>query len=404
MSVEVRPCATKEELVDAAGAITFYFGGGRDETWPDRWLRNFELDRMLAAFVEGAIVGGAGAFTFDLTVPGGMLPCAGVTIVGVLPTHRRRGILRAMMRAQLDDVRERGEPLALLWASEAAIYRRFGYGLASLSAAIEVPRERTAFREPLEPAGRLRHVGFDEALELFPQAYDRVQRATPGMFARGRSWWEARRLYDPENRRQGGGEHVRSVLEVDGRVDGYALYRLHWSMDGGVATTTMNVIEAVAATPEATAALWRYLLDVDWVATIKADLLPVDHPLLLLLAEPRRAGFRLGDALWLRLVDVGAALSGRGYARDGRIVLDVRDSFCPWNDGRWTLEGGEARRGGGDADLSLDVQDLASVYLGGFTFAELGRAGRVEEVRPGAVRDADELFRSEVAPWCPEIF
>jgi predicted acetyltransferase len=162
--------------------------------------------------------------------------------------------------------------------------------------------------------------------------------------------------------------------------------------------------EAIAATPEAMREFWRYLLDIDWTQTISAMLLPPDHPLFLLLAEPRRAHYRVWDGLWVRVVDVGAALSGRSYAQGGSVVFDVRDAFCSWNEGRWKLEDGEASRTEDDPDLGLDITALGSVFLGGFTFAELRRACRVEELRPGAVAQADAMFRTDVVPWCPEIF
>ena len=404
MTYEVRPVANRDELLGAAGAITTYFGRQPDEQWAERWLRNFELERMHGAFDDGRAVGGAGAFGFRMTVPGAVLPTAGVTIVGVLPTHRRRGILTAMMRAQLDEFRERGETLAALWASEAPIYGRYGYGLASLHLDLKLPHERDAFRDRHEPHGSVRLVGEAEALELIPQVYDRVQAATPGMYERPRSWWEHRRLFDPPERREGGGPQLRAVLDVDGRPEAYALYHHHPSWEGFSHSSRLRVVEAMGATPAATAAMWRYLFDVDWIATVEASLLPVDHPLLLLLAEPRRARFHVLDALWLRLVDAAGALSGRGYAADGRVVFALRDSFCPWNEGTWVLEGGEARRTDAEPDLALDAADLAGPFLGGFTFAELRRAGRVEELREGAVAAADALFRPDVAPWCPEIF
>jgi predicted acetyltransferase len=166
----------------------------------------------------------------------------------------------------------------------------------------------------------------------------------------------------------------------------------------------VRAIEVIAATPEATVSLWRFLLDIDWTKAVTTWLLPVDHPLFLLLARPNQARLRLGDGLWARLVDVGAALSARTYAGDGTVVLDVRDEVCPWNEGRWRIEGGEASRTDDAADLALDVADLGSVYLGGFSFRELGRAGRVEELVQGAIDRADSIFRTDVAPWCPEIF
>ena len=194
------------------------------------------------------------------------------------------------------------------------------------------------------------------------------------------------------------------MLEVDGEPQGYALYRLHVSFGNLGPETRLKTQEVVAVSPAATASIWRYLLDVDWTKTVSAGLLPVDHPLLLLLARPNLSRPTLSDALWLRLVDVGAALSGRSYEGDGTVVFDVRDAFCPWNEGRWRVGGGEAARTDADADIALDVAELGSVYLGGFTFRDLRQAGRVEELRGGAVARADALFRTAAPPWCPEIF
>jgi predicted acetyltransferase len=404
--MEIRTCRNVEELRDATAPISHYFGRERpDEAWTERWTKNFEVERMHAAFEGDSIVGGAGSFGLRMTVPGGAaLPTAGVTVVGVLPTHRRRGILRAMMRAQLDDVRERGEPLAALWASEETIYGRYGYGLASLSLGVEIERVHGAFRPGLERVGQVRLVDADEAARLMPPVYDTVQRLTPGMYERSATWWERRLLADPPEFRFGGGPKLYAVLEVDGEPQAYALYRLHVSFGNLGPETKLRTIEVLGTTPAATASIWRYLLDVDWTQTLAAQLLPVDHPLLLLIARLNLSRPTISDGLWVRLVDVGAALSGRSYAGQGAVVLDVRDEFCEWNAGRWIVEGGEAARADAEADLALDAADLASVYLGGFTFRELWRAGRVEELRTDALLRADALFRTDVAPCCPEIF
>ena len=164
------------------------------------------------------------------------------------------------------------------------------------------------------------------------------------------------------------------------------------------------VLEALGATPQATTEMWRYLLDVDWMGSITGQLLPVDHPLLVLLAEPRRMGFRIGDGIWIRLVDVGAALAARSYAADDPLVFDIADAFCPWNEGRWRLAGRKVDRTDEEPDLRCDVAVLGAAYLGGITFRQLADGGRVEELRDGAVARADRLFRSDRAPWCPEIF
>jgi predicted acetyltransferase len=405
--MKIRTCTSVEELRDAVGVIVHYFGRDKpDDDWVERWLSVFELERMLAAVDDdGSIVGGTGAFGLRLTVPGGaQLPAAGVTVVGVLPTHRRRGVLRSMMRAQLDDVHERGEPLATLWASEETIYGRYGYGLASLNAQFDVDKSYSAFRPGVETVGRVRLVDLEAAAELLPPIYDAVQRVTPGMYERSEAWWRNRQLVDPENFRFGGSPKHVAVLEVDGEPQAYAMYRLHVAFGDLGPETKLRTIEVIGLTPAATASIWRYLLDVDWTKTVSAGLQPVDHPLLLLLARPNFSKPTLSDGLWIRLVDVGAALSGRGYADDGSLVFDVRDSFCPWNEGRWRLEGGKAARTDDGADIALDVSDLGSVYLGGFTFRDLQRAGRLDELTHGAVYSADATFRTEGFPWCPEIF
>jgi predicted acetyltransferase len=359
---------------------------------------------MQAARDDGTIIGGAGAFPFEMTVPGGQVKCAGVTVVGVYPTHRRRGALTAMMRAQLDDVRERGEPIAALWASEERIYTRYGYGLASWTGEVALLRAHSGYALPFEPDGRIRIVDADEAKQLLPRVYERWLEQTPGGFARDEAWWENRILFDPPDRRQGRGPRRYAVLERDGEPAAYALYRHAPKFEEGVSRAALAVAEALAVDAHALASIWRYLLDVDWTEKVEAFLLPIDHPLFLLLAEPRRLRFRIGDGLWVRLVDVGAALSQRSYAADGPVVLELEDAFIPDNAGRWKLDGGEPSRTDADPEIRLDVRDLGSVYLGGVTFAELQRGLRITELKPGAVARADAIFRTDRAPWCPEIF
>lgn len=194
------------------------------------------------------------------------------------------------------------------------------------------------------------------------------------------------------------------VLELDGEPAAYAIYRTHFSFDGGFASSRLVVREALGATPGATAAIWRFLLDVDWMAVVETSLAPPDHPLLLLLANNRRARYRMSDALWVRVVDLPAALSGRAYGEGGPLVLEVRDAVCEWNDGRWRLEGGECSRTDDEPDLALDVAALGSAYLGAVSFTELRAALQVEELREGAVKRADAVFAWRPLPWCLEIF
>jgi predicted acetyltransferase len=361
-------------------------------------------ERVHAAFEGDKAVAGSAAFAFDLTVPGGRVKAAGVTVVGVLPTHRRRGYLRAMMRSLTDTARERGEPVAVLWASEDTIYGQFGYGIASMSAEIDVPRQHAEAFAHIDTPGQARLVPLDEAEPLVAPVYECVARETPGMFARSSEWWQDRLLIDHPWLRRGGGALQCAVWEVDGRAAAYAFYRLNQMFERGSSTGNIFVVEAMGDSPQATHAIWRYIFGIDWLARVKAGILPLDHPLLLSLAAPRRLNFLLRDGLWVRLIDVGAALSARGYATDGSIVIDVADEFCPWNAGRWRIGRGGVEKTTAEADLACDVSSLGCVYLGGFTFAQLARSMRVRELRPGAIVRADALFHSDRAPWCPEIF
>ena len=405
MTWTVRPVTDLEEFVDALGAISHYFGSERDLERAERFSKVLPLERMHATFDGDRIVGGAGAFPFQLTVPGGPIACGGVTVVGVLPTHRRRGVLTAMMRAQLEDIRDRGEPIAALWASEEVIYRRFGYGLASFVGEIELASGYSGLRQAPDPAATSRLITLEDAKTLLPPVYDRVRATTPGMFGRTKDWWELRPLDDPPDRRQGGGVKNALLLELDGKPAGYALYRFHPKFEAGAMAGHVEVIEALADGPVATRELWRILLDMDWKATLKAFLLPIDHPLQHQLVYPRRMRMRIGDGLWVRLVDVGAALSARAYGGDGPVVLEVEDSFLPENGGQWRIAGGKAERTEDDADVALDVGELGSAYLGGFTFAELVRAGVVRELNEGGAARADAVFLTAAPkPWCPEIF
>ena len=216
MSFEIRTCGP-EDFPGALTPIMHYFGRKPGAELAERFGPVLPPDRIHAAFDDGAVVGSGGAFPLETSVLGGFVNAAGVTLVGVLPTHRRRGILRQLMRAQLDDVHERGEPMAYLWASEDALYGRFGYGVASFSGNIELRRDRAAFDRELEPAGTVRFVEVDEAIEPFSEIQRRVAAQHPGMFVRTPEWWRSRRLADPEWGREGGGEMVRALLEGEGR-------------------------------------------------------------------------------------------------------------------------------------------------------------------------------------------
>lgn len=395
--MELRP-ATREEFDEFSRAAMWAFHIELTDTDREYYSKIHQPKRSLAWFDDGRIVGTTSAFTRALTVPGATVPCAAVAAVSVAPTHRRRGLLTAMMRRQLDDLRDRGEPLAALWASEGAIYGRFGYGIAALQVSMVARRPAARLAVAPEDAEPLVAGLAGDHVEAMRAVHDRVRVGRPGMLDRPGPWWPDR-LYDPESRRDGA-EPLHAVLADDG----YALYavKAHGGDDGP--DGEVRIRELVAATRESHARLWAFLLDQDLTATTSWHQAPLDEPLFLMLANARAVRRTLGDGLWVRLVDVAAALSVRAYATDVDVVLEVRDSFCPWNEGRYHLTGDECTRTDADADLALDVDTLASAYLGGTTLAELGAAGRVRELTPGALARASRALRGDVAPWCPETF
>jgi len=406
VALRIRTVRDLDEHAAAFAAIGHYFGWAPTRDDAERFLPLLPAERMHAVFDSGDIVAGAGAFPFGLTVPGGVLPCAGVTVVGVLPSHRRRGLLRRMMDTQLRDIRERGEPIAALWASEETIYGRFGYGLASLSHNIDAERHGVAIRRELPRDGSMRLVTNDEALRVFPRLYERVGRTRPGMIVRSRDWWSIRRLDDRPEIRRGGGPLVRALLERDGRPAGYALYRL--VQEGSTPETwtkTIRVGEALGVDDAATRDVWRFLLEIDWTDRVTAQHLPVDHPLPLLVDRINKLRLTVWDALWLRVVDVPAALAGRRYASAAPVTVEVAsDPHFPENVGRWTIEGGKVRRAGRRPDVRVEIDGLGSAFLGGISFAQLASAGQAEEGTRGGIDRADAAFGASAAPWCAEIF
>ena len=401
----IRACTSLSEMSAAFAPIWHYFGHlPPSEEATKHFHRVLTPERTIAAFDGARATAGSAAFDFDLTVPGGSVKAAGITVVGVLPTHRRRGLLTQLMRANIDAARERGEPVAVLWPSEDTIYGRFGYGMASQSAEIDAPRDRMGPYRDIDTSGEMRLVSLGDAESLVAPVYTRVARQTPGMFARSAAWWQDRLLIDYPWRRQSNGALQCAVLEIGGEAAAYAFYRCNPGFERGSSTGNVLVVEAMGVDAAATHAIWRYLFGIDWLARVKAYFLPMDHPMLLSLAEPRRLNFLVREGIWVRLIDVGAALAARTFNAGEPVVIEVTDVFCPWNAGRWRVGQNGAERTEAAADLACDVQSLGCVYLGGFSFAELSRALRVAELRPGGIARADVLFATSAKPWCPELF
>ncbi len=372
--------------------------------------KGLEWDRVVGAFDGDQQVGTAGAYSFRLTVPGGEVGAAGVTAVGVVPTHTRRGVLRRMMTWLVAQARERGEPVAVLGASEAAIYQRFGYGMATLQSQFDLETVRATFLRPVEMPGTVRYVDSDEATRLFPAIYDSMRRRTPGALSRTDTFWRWGMAHDAEFMRRDNGPKSIALLEVDGEPRAYAIYRIKADWDARGPRHILSVLEVIGQDAASEQAMWQWIMRIDLIATVKTYRGPVPHPLQLQLTEPRRLGVTMNDGMWLRILDVGAALEARSYLGAGSLTFDLSDDFCPWNTGPWrlTVPGGgaaatvvpaEAGAARSVADLALDVSALSTLYLGSFSFAELSRAGRVTELRPGGIAAADALFATAVKPW-----
>ena len=363
-----------------------------------------KLERAVGAFDDGRAVGFSASYEFDLTVPGGAaVPTAGVTWVAVLPSHRRRGILRRSMEQLFRDAGEQGEPLAALYASEAAIYGRFGFGIATHWVTLNGESRRIAFRDDPGASGVVRLVDEQEAFAAFPAIYEQVRSHRTGMLSRTEHWWRRHRLADYEHWRRGASKRFYALLELDGEPSAYALYRVKDEWDDGYPKGQVRVHESVATSPDAARELWRYLFSIDLTTRVQAELVDPASPLFFQVVDPRALHLSHRDGLWLRLLDVEEALRRRSYEGEDELIVDVRDEVLPENHGRYRI-GARVERTDDQPDLALDVADLGSVYLGGFGVAELALAGRVNELRPGAVARADALFRTPIPPHCPEVF
>lgn len=371
-----------------------------------------EADRTLGAFDGDELVGTAGAFTLDLAVPGGRLPAAGVTYVGVTPTHRRRGVLSSMMQRQLHDIHDRGEPVAVLWASESSIYGRYGYGLASRRMDIEVERVHARLRSDLivDESVELRLVS-PAAMRAEVEAIERaVVDERPGQFVRDARWIETV-LADLECRRHGRSETQGVLATRDGRPVGYATYspktgsvRGHALADGDVTVLAQRALD-----PGADLALTRLLLSLDLMRRLRWWNQPIDGALSHVLADPRQARSIVSDGLHARIVDVRSALSGRRYARPIDATIAVTDDRCPWNAGTWRLVAGAdgvatCERTDAAADVTLETEALGAVYLGGTPLTTLASAGRVGTTDPLRLNDLSLAFGWSRQPWCPVIF
>jgi predicted acetyltransferase len=421
----IRPIAENDlPAVHAVQEHAFHAGPPSDQVRA-RLHARIEYERTMAAFDGGMIVGTAGAYSFRMRVPGALAAVAGVTLVGVLPTHRRRGILASLMRQQLDDLHERGEAVAALFASEAGIYGRFGYGRASWHAAFSLRRGEgdMAPGVPSDEGLRLRIAEPESARAELAKVYEAVLDERPGFFARSDAWWDRALADEPEFR--GEASPLRCVVAEDpSGPRGYALFSglERWDEDALLPDGLIEIREVVTADPAATAAVWGDLLSRDLTTEFHAPLRPVDDPLLYLLADPRRVRTRVTDGLWVRLVDVADALAQRRYACPVDVVIEVTDDTCAWNHGRWRLTtdtaarsvpgagvpqdgvGATCERTTGPADIAVPAWALGAAYLGGTRLGPMAAAGLVTELRPGTLAPLSAALSWDPAPWCPLLF
>jgi predicted acetyltransferase len=376
-----------------------------DENIAD-WKATTEMDRTLAAFDADQAVGTAAAHSFELTVPGSrQVAAAGVTAVAVRTTHKRRKILTSLMRRQLTDVANRGEPLAILLASESVIYGRFGYGLSSSHLGIEIDPAHGKFARSVADTGRFRQLDTDAAAKVLPGLFDASRKRNPGDVDRSQAWWD---IYfkDPEHERQGASGLFFVVHEsAKGKADGYFAYRVKNEWRHGLPGNEVRVNDIVADDPTVYAATWRYALDIDLCGGVIAWGRPIDEPLRWLLADPRRLRTTVnGDFLWTRIVDVPTALANRRYTGAGSFVLEVTDEFLGFGTGRFALDGSPTDASCAatkkKADIALSIADLGAIYLGGHAPSTLARAGRIEERTKGALARADAMFVTHPSPYC----
>lgn len=406
MGVEIAPVGSDQvETFLRTSGLAFGFDV-ENEGRITRFAELCEWDRTRVAYDGTEMVGTSGAFSLDMTVPGSTMACGGTTIVSVLPTHRRRGILRAMMDAHLADVRDRAEPIAALWASDSAIYGRFGYGCAATGVDIEVECDHSEFHRLAPNASPIRLIDKDEAEDLLPPFYDSTRLDYPGHFARSELWWTHRRFIDERDTRQGATAYRYAVAEVDGQLTGYVQYRFKEDWRENHGRGSVKVRELLGADAGAWAGLWRYLLDHDLIEKVAADDRSADDPIFELLAGRRRAKAVATDSLWVRIMDTKAALEGRRYSGLADLAVELHDPL-DGTTSTWRLdlhpEGGNVSPDDQEPDVSMDLEDLGACFMGWSRFETLHRAGRLTG-DPVAVSALDRAFTWSPGPWCPEPF
>jgi predicted acetyltransferase len=414
--LEVRTVRASESLTFSRVAELAFGSVATDEEVEETAAHVFDPEWAIGVYDGSQLVATASTTSMELTLPAGsaqLFPVAavrGVTAVGVLPTHRRRGLLNQMMAYQIGQFREREVPLAILTASESLIYGRYGYGLTASCQSLSIASKRSGFLDALsdgEGPGRLRIVSAEEAATILPAVHEQARRLRPGEVNRSKEVWKTE-FRDPERHRRGANARIYVVHEeAGGGADGYATYRHRWKWQDGLTATSTSVEDLYSLSPAVHTSLWRFLLDIDLVEEVNVGSRPLDEPLRWRLADPRQLRTTsINDCLWARLVDIPAALAARGYSTETELVLEIEGPATQ----RFTLttapSGASCRpaRGREQTDLVLGLSQLGAIYLGGCRPSVLAAAGRVKESRPGALARADAAFDSPRTPYCGTHF
>ena len=413
MAIDVRPILKDRAESDAIDLLLSVdvsaFGGEPDPEQLEAELPVAEFERIVLAWDDDEPVGCTGVYSLEMSVPGGSVRAAGVTWVGVVPTHRRQGVMSALMNDRHQAIYEAGEePIAGLWASQAPLYQRYGYGVATQHLSVKVERRNSSTsRAPSDPSLKLRMLEPADDAEVTQQVYDTLRQRRPGMNAID-SRWHKFCVQDPKADREGASKLRTVVVEQAGKPLAYARYSLKHDWSNGYADGTVNVRHLVATTPAAEAELWRHLFGLDLFERVSVWNLAIDDPLPTWLDEPRHVDAQRADALYIKLIRVGEALEQRTYTTDVDVIFEVRDEQSPWNAGCWQLTGGvdgaQCQRSTRTPDISLDASTLGAIYLGGTTLNDLAAAGWVEEHSQGAVARSSMALTHFPTAWSPFVF
>jgi predicted acetyltransferase len=365
-------------------------------------------DRAFLAWEGDEVVGVSANFSLDVSVPGGSVPAAGVTFIGVRPTHRRRGVMTAMLDNLHADGLGRNEPIAALWAAETAIYPRFGYGRATRRLFTEIKRANGELsKAPEDSSIRLRMMNSRDDHSLTQPIYAAVRASRGGVPAIDDRWHE-RQTWDPPSSRNGASSLYTVVAEDESGIRGFMRYNVKPDWNDSHDDGTFNIFRLMSTDPAAHAALWRYALTLDLTTKTKWFNAPIDDPIQLWLQYPRHATRQFEDALYVRLLDMPTAIAARTFSTECDVVVDVTDSRFPDNAGQWRFagdpNGASCQRTTDAADVALDIRVLGAAYLGDASLREFAKAGWIEEIRPGTLGALDSALRTATPPYCPFVF